>query len=82
LKLHRLAAANDHLRVAEPCSPGNIDMNTAPNLNTATAITATDPTLVGGGAEVAASDEMFLFLAKPELRTSLPGPICCLAFAG
>jgi hypothetical protein len=44
LKLHRLAAANDRPRVAEPrawpaCVPGKLDMNSAPDLSTAIAAT-------------------------------------------
>jgi len=47
LKLHRLATANDRLRVAEPRAlydaraGGDIDVNTVPDLNKATAIAAT-----------------------------------------
>jgi hypothetical protein len=46
LKLHRLAAANDRLRVAEPRAlpmraRGDIDVNTVPDLKKATAIAAT-----------------------------------------
>jgi hypothetical protein len=49
LTLHWPAAANDGLRVAEPRPlptrvPGNIDMNTVPDLNMATAIAATGQT--------------------------------------
>jgi len=50
LKLHRLAAANDRLRVAEPralCDAragGDIDVNAVPDLNKATAMAATDQT--------------------------------------
>jgi hypothetical protein len=49
LKLHRLAAANDRPRAAEPRAltarqPGNIDMNIAPDLTMPTAVAATDPT--------------------------------------
>ena len=50
LKLHRLATANDRLRVAEPralCDAragGDIDMKTVPDLNKATAMAATDQT--------------------------------------
>jgi hypothetical protein len=47
LKLQRLAAANDRLRVAKPRSPracpGNPDMNTAPDLAMPAMIAATDP---------------------------------------
>jgi hypothetical protein len=47
LKLHRLAAANDRLRVAEPRAFGarglrNLDMNTAPDVTMPTAIAAND----------------------------------------
>jgi hypothetical protein len=47
LKLHRLATANDRPRVAEPRASdararGDIDVNTAPDLNKATAMAATD----------------------------------------
>jgi hypothetical protein len=47
LKLHRLATANDRLRVAEPRAlpmrvpEENIDVNTVPDLNKATALAAT-----------------------------------------
>jgi len=49
LKLHWTAAASDRRRVAEPRAcrarlPGNIDMNTAPDLATSTTIAATDQT--------------------------------------
>jgi hypothetical protein len=47
LKLHRIAAANDRLRVAHlrvPALPGDLDMNTAPDLAMPTTIAATDPT--------------------------------------
>jgi hypothetical protein len=49
LKLHRLAAANDRLRGAEPRAcrarvPGNLDMNTAPDLIVSATIAATDQT--------------------------------------
>jgi hypothetical protein len=46
LKLHRLAMANDRLRVAEPRVlvmrvPEEIDVSTVPDLNKATALAAT-----------------------------------------
>jgi hypothetical protein len=49
LELHRTAAANDRLRVAEPRAcrtrlPGNLNMNTAPDLAMSTTIAATDQT--------------------------------------
>jgi len=49
LKLHRLTTASCRLRVGEPRAlltrcQGNIDMNTAPNLNKTTVIAATDRT--------------------------------------
>jgi len=50
LKLHRLATANDRLRVAEPralCDAragGDIDVNAVPDLNKAAAMAATDQT--------------------------------------
>jgi hypothetical protein len=46
LKLHRLATANDRPRIAEPRARarGDIDVNTVPDLNKATAIAATDQT--------------------------------------
>jgi hypothetical protein len=47
LKLHRIAAANDRLRVFQPrvpAPPGNLDMSTAPELAMRTTIAATDPT--------------------------------------
>src|SRR5882762_5438493 len=50
LKLHRLATANDRRRVAEPRAlydaraRGDIDVNTVPDLNKATAIAAPDQT--------------------------------------
>jgi hypothetical protein len=47
--LHRITAANDRLRVAEPRAspargPGNLDMNTAPDLAVSTTTAATDQT--------------------------------------
>src|SRR6266700_202024 len=50
LKLHRLATANDRLRVAAPralCDArarGDIDVNAVPDLNKATALAATGQT--------------------------------------
>jgi hypothetical protein len=49
LELHRTAAASDRLRGAEPRAcrarvPGNLDMNTAPDLTVSTTIAATDQT--------------------------------------
>jgi hypothetical protein len=57
--LHRLAAANDRPRVPEPRAlaarvPGNMDMNSAPNLTMPTAIAATD------GAKAAAAPRIRL----------------------
>src|SRR3984893_14798028 len=55
LKLHWLATANDRLRVAEPRAlpmraRGDIDVNTVPDLNKATAIAATGRTKAAAAA--------------------------------
>ena len=58
LKLHRLAAANDRLRVAEPralCDAragGDIDVNAVPDLNKTTAMAATDQTKVAAAPRI------------------------------
>src|SRR3984893_11633170 len=57
LKLHRLATANDRLRVAEPRAlpmraRGDIDVNTVPDLNKATAMAATGRTKAAAGVRV------------------------------
>src|SRR6266705_3616757 len=58
LKLHRLATANDRLRVAEPralCDAragGDIDVNAVPDLNKATAMAAPDQTKVAAAPRI------------------------------
>src|SRR5450631_2582992 len=59
LKLHRLATANDRLRVAEPRAlpmraRGDIDVNTVPDLNKATALAATGQTKTAAAKAAAA----------------------------
>jgi hypothetical protein len=58
LKLHRLATANDRLRVAQPCAlcdaraQGDIDVDTVTDLNKSTAMAATGQTRAAAAAQV------------------------------
>ena len=74
LKLHRLAAANDRLRVARPRAlldaqaQGDIDMNTRPDLNKSKAMAATGQTKAAAAVQVkSASHGYYIDHPDPEL---------------
>jgi hypothetical protein len=76
LKLHRIAAASDRLRVAEPRASGararNIDMNTAPDATMPTAIAATDQAKAAAAPRIKLSSHGFsIDHPDPELGEQL-----------
>jgi hypothetical protein len=78
LKLHRFATANDGLprcrtaRLPCACSQGDIDVNTVPDLNKTTAITATGQTRAAPAVRVKLSPQGFsIDHPDPELGAAL-----------
>jgi hypothetical protein len=75
LKLHRLATANDRLRVAKarlPCARQGTDMNTAPDLAMPTTIAATEQTQAAAAPRIKLSSHGFsIDHPDPELGEQL-----------